>query len=72
MRKRKADRRTDEEGLRHINFFHAMLLRVFGPADLGSAGPLAGTKYDPAIRRERERRRWEERQARQSGRQPQA
>ena len=49
------------EGLRHIGFVQAMLLRIYGPADLGSRGPLAGTKYDPAIRRQRELRRCETR-----------
>ena len=36
-----------------------MLMTVFGPADLGpehQGNPLRGTKYDPALKRKRERR----------------
>ncbi|MBL7501922.1 hypothetical protein I6A84_40675 [Frankia sp. CNm7] len=64
-----AKRKAEDEGFRHINFFHAMLLKAFGPPELGENGPLAGTRYDPALKRARAQRQWEERRARQAGRQ---
>jgi len=39
---------------RRIGFFRAMAFTIWGPADLGPDHPLAGTKYDPAVKRARE------------------
>jgi hypothetical protein len=50
-----------DEGLRRIGFLRALSLKIWGPADLGPNSPLAGTKHDPALKRQRELRRQEER-----------
>ena len=63
----KESRPNSGEGLRRINFFQAMLFRIYGPADLGFNGPLAGTKYCPVAKRQRELRRWEEHRQLQCG-----
>ncbi|OHV31557.1 MULTISPECIES: hypothetical protein [Pseudofrankia] len=56
-------RDTDEKGYRHVNFFRAMLIKAMGPAELGENGPLTGTKYDPALKKEKAQRKWRQRRA---------
>lgn len=53
--------------VRNINPVRARLLQVFGPADSWD-NPLAGTKYDPAIRQHEEQTRRGEKQARRAER----
>jgi hypothetical protein len=60
-------RHPEDESLRPINPFRAMLLKVWGPADSWD-NPLTGTKYDPVLKQRRQhedlefrRHRWEER-----------
>jgi hypothetical protein len=48
---------------RPINSFRAALLRVWGPADSWD-NPLAGTKYDPKLRAQRQHDSLEHRQER--------
>jgi hypothetical protein len=61
------DDKPNDEGLRHISFFRALLFKIWGPSDLGPSGPLAGTKYDPALKKQRELRRQEERRRQREG-----
>jgi hypothetical protein len=60
----KDDKPGNGEDFRHINFFRALLFRIWGPSDQGPNGPLAGTKYDPLLKKARERQRREERRER--------
>lgn len=46
-----------------ISRWQAMLLRIWGPAD-GWDNPLVGTKYDPALRTQRQHQKLEERRER--------
>lgn len=55
--------RQADEQYEPINRFRAMLLRIWGPAD-GWDNPLVGTKFDPALRTQRQHEKLEERRER--------
>jgi hypothetical protein len=58
--------RDDPGKERRRGVWSRLLMKVFGPADLGPEhrhNPLKGTKYDPAVRRGR----WARRKGRGSG-----